>query len=207
MKKLFLSLICAFGLCAAVVAQNAATEKVVQFDKTSTKPGFGLVYNSDVKDVNLAVKNRMTKEGLKGKAFGKNITKYEQVNMPSICAQTCDIYIKVEPSGKTASNVTCFVSKGYDNFVSSSNDPETSNLAKAFVESLGKDIDAVVLAAKIAEQEKVVKKAEDEYKKSVSEKEKIQKELDKADQNIKNMETARQNQQKILDELKAKSNQ
>jgi len=203
MKKVILSLICALGLSMFVSAQNTAVEKVVPFDKTNTRPGYCVTYKASAKDVNTAVKNRMTKEGLKGKGFAKNVTKYEQVNNASICAQMCDLYIKVEGSG-ASSTVTCFISKGYDNFVSSANDPETANLAKLFVESFSKDIEAVALLAQIAAQEKVLKKAENDYKKSVSAKEKVQKQLDAADKNVKQLDSEREKQKKLLEELKAK---
>ncbi|MBQ3657990.1 MAG: hypothetical protein II956_14310 [Bacteroidales bacterium] len=203
MKKIILSLICSLGLSVLVSAQNTAVEKVVPFDKANTRPGYSVTYKASAKDVNTAVKNRMTKEGLKGKGFAKNVTKYEQVNKPYICAQTCDLYLKVEGSGSSA-NLTCFVSKGYDNFVSSANDPETANLAKLFVESFSKDVEAVALLAQIAAQEKVLKKAEGDYKKGVKEKEKVQKQLDEADKKVKSLDSEREKQKKLLEELKAK---
>ena len=110
MKKIILSLICSLGLSVLVSAQNTAVEKVVPFDKANTRPGYSVTYKASAKDVNTAVKNRMTKEGLKGKGFAKNVTKYEQVNKPYICAQTCDLYLKVEGSGSSA-NLTCLFQK------------------------------------------------------------------------------------------------
>lgn len=203
MKKVILSLICALGFSAMVYAQNTAVEKVVPFDKSNTRPGYSVTYKASPKDVNTAVKNRMAKEGLKGKGYAKNVTKYEQVNKATICAQMCDLYIKVEGSG-SSSTVTCFVSKGYDNFVSSANDPETANLAKLFVESFSKDIEAVALISQIAAQEKVLKKAESDYQKGVSAKDKVQKQLNEADKNVKQLDSEREKQKKILEELKAK---
>lgn len=203
MKKVILSLICALGLSTLVSAQNTAVEKVMPFDKTNTRPGYSVTYKASAKDVNTAVKNRMAKEGLKGKGYAKNVTKYEQVNKPYICAQTCDLYLKVEGSG-SSTILTCFVSKGYDNFVSSANDPETANLAKIFAESFSKDIEAVALIAQIAAQEKVLKKAENDYKKGVSAKEKVQKQLDAADKNVKQLDSEREKQKKLLEDLKAK---
>jgi exonuclease VII small subunit len=204
MKKLILSFVCALGMSSIVSAQSAA-EKVVPLEKSTTRPGFCVIYNASVKDVNLAVKNRMSKEGLKGKSYAKNVLKYEQVNKPQICAQTCDLYIKVEASGK-ATALTCFVSKGYDNYVSSSNDPETANLAKAFAEGFKKDVDAVAILTQIAAQEKVLKKAESTYKKSVSTRDKAKKQLDEAEKNVQKLDSERAKQKSLLDELKAKSN-
>ena len=206
MKKLIFALVCALGLCTFAKAQTAS-ERVVQFDKTSSKPGYSITFNNSAKDVNEAIKKRMSKE-TKSKASSvkgaKGVSKYAQVSSGTFCSQSCDVYLKVE-GNNTATTVTGFISKGYDNFISADNDSETANLLKTFLESLNKDIDAVVLANQIAAQEKVVQKVENEYKKSVNSKDKLQKQLEKVDQNIKKLDVERQNQKKVLDELKAKS--
>ncbi|MBQ3689085.1 MAG: hypothetical protein II937_04375 [Bacteroidales bacterium] len=205
MKKFFLALVCALTFSGLANAQ-IATENVVQFDKTSTRPGFSATFSNDVKDVTTAVRNRMAKEAPKKKAVsaGKNLTKYEAVSSNNICLQTCDVYFLIEGNSKSA-KVTLFVSKGYENFVSSSNDQETADLAKTFVSSLAKDIETVTLANQIDAQAKIVSKAENEYKKSVSNKEKLQKELQKAEDNVKNSDAERQKQKALLEELRSKA--
>ena len=110
----------------------------------------------------------------------------------------------IEGNSQSA-KVTLFVSKGYENFVSSSNDQETADLAKTFVSSLAKDIETVTLANQIDAQAKIVSKAENEYKKSVSNKEKLQKELQKAEDNVKNADAERQKQKALLEELRSKA--
>lgn len=206
MKKFVFALVCALGFVAFANAQTAS-ERIVQFDKTSSKPGYSIIFNNSVKEVTEAVKGRMAKEtkskpsSVKG---AKGVLKYAQVSSSDICTQTCDLYLKIEGNA-TATTVTAFVSKGYDNFISSSNDPETASLLKSFLESLSKDVFSVNQNNQITVQEKVWQKSEDAYKKAVSTKEKLEKQLEAITQDIQKFDAERQNQQKALEALKAKT--
>ncbi len=205
MKKLVFALVCALGISTLATAQTA-NEAQVAFDKAGTlKTGFTITYNNNVKDVNLAVANRASKDKLKGKGVSKGVTKFEAINYPTVCAQQCDLYIKVDGTDKT-STVTAFVSKGYDNFVTSANDAETANRTKAFLESLAKDIDAVALKNQIAAQEKVLATAEKTYKKQADAQAKAEKELENIKNETKKLDAERQNQKTVLDQLKEKLN-
>lgn len=205
MKKLLFALVCALGISGLATAQTA-NEAQVAFDKAGTlKPGFTITYNNNVKDVNLAITTRMGKDKLKGKGVSKGVTKYEGINYATVCAQQCDLYIKVDGTDKTT-NITAFVSKGYDNFVTSANDAETANRTKLFLESLSKDIDAVALKNQIAAQEKVLAAAEKAYKKQEDTQAKAEKELENIKNETKKLDAERQNQKTVLDQLKDKLN-
>ncbi|MBP5134912.1 MAG: hypothetical protein IKR52_01055 [Paludibacteraceae bacterium] len=200
MKKAALTIISAlfFGMMA-----NAQTvsETVAPFNK-DRKPAFTMQLDYSKKLVEEALANRLKKDKLKSKSEG-GMTKYAQANYPAICAQQCDFYTKVDGTSKIAT-IYLFVSKGYNNFVSSGDDEDTAARVKSFLLSLVNDVRDLDLKYQIDDQTKVSDKAQKDYEKLVDQKAKLEKDLRDTENAIKQADSNRQQQKAILDQLTQK---
>ena len=131
------------------------------------------------------------------------MTKYTQANYPAICAQQCDFYTKVDGTSKIAT-IYLFVSKGYNNFVSSGDDEDTAARVKSFLLSLVNDVRDLDLKYQIDDQTKVSDKAQKDYEKLLDQKAKLEKDLRDTENAIKQADSNRQQQKAILDQLTQK---
>jgi hypothetical protein len=109
----------------------------------------------------------------------------------------------VDGTSKIAT-IYLFVSKGYNNFVSSGDDEDTAARVKSFLLSLVNDVRDLDLKYQIDDQTKVSDKAQKDYEKLVDQKAKLEKDLRDTENAIKQADSNRQQQKAILDQLTQK---
>lgn len=165
-------------------AQNVK-EAAVSFQKQNVN-GFSADYNigkSDLEKVaaEYFAKNINVKRG-KAKPFyvfrGGNWTA-----VPSLSQG--DVYYSVSGS-KSNSTLTVLVSKGYDNYVSRSTDPNISTEVANFFSSFQQEIDKYTLKQRIAEQETLIKKLEKEQASYTKEDKKLKDKIKSIEKDIEN---------------------
>lgn len=101
---------------------------------------------------------------IKGKRLkNKNFYQFKGVNWNVISLDKADVYYRVD-GNKSTSTLTILVSKGYDNYISSSSDAQLSNELKAFFSDFNKEIDKYTLNQRIEEQKKLIQKLEKDHK-------------------------------------------
>jgi hypothetical protein len=137
---------------------------------------------------------------LKGKSVD-GYMEYAQTIYPTISSDKCSYYTKVIGNSKSAT-VYLFVSTGYQKFLSSSDDQETADNVTKFLQSLLVDVKNYTLELQIAEQEKISKKANDDYQRLLSKKAELTKSLQELDKNISSCEENLKVQTGILNNLK-----
>jgi uncharacterized protein YihD (DUF1040 family) len=185
MKKVFsLAVAALFLLSLQGFAQSETSEDLQKIGK---QPAFALGYNYSKKTVEEALALRLKNDKLKGSS-SKGAVKYEGVHYATIADTPIDFYTKVTGDKKKAT-VYVFVSKGYENFLTSSNDPAVAAKVKAFLQSLNDDIQRYDLKNQTAAQEKEVKKAQKDYDKLVKKQKDLQKQQDTVAKDLQKSET------------------
>ncbi|MDR0874540.1 MAG: hypothetical protein LBN27_13930 [Prevotellaceae bacterium] len=197
MKKVFSLAVAALFLLS--LQGFAQTETSEDLQKVGKQPAFALDYNYSKKTVEEALALRLKNDKLKGSS-SKGATKYEQVRYSTIADTPIDFYTKVTGDKKKAT-VYVFISKGYENFVTSGNDANVAARAKAFLQSLNADIQNYDLKNQTAAQEKEVKKAQKDYDKLVKKQKDLQKEQDKVAKELQKSEGALNTEKGKLDQL------
>lgn len=138
----------------------------------------------------------------------KGFKLYKGVMLNAISTEKVDVYYKVE-SKKKMSTVYLLVSKGYNNFVSSQNDPQMSANIVAFLSNLQVKVKEFEHTKAVDEQTKKVKDAEDNYNKYIKraeelkkDKERIEKDIQDNQKNLEERERELNNQRNRLEEVK-----
>jgi hypothetical protein len=160
-----------------------------------------------------AIKQKLTQLGYNGKET-KGVTVYKGVRIPEISNEAFDLYMKVERKSrkdKDESVVYFIVSKGYENFLKSGDDPAMSQNINTYTSNFSPWAEAEALERDIKDQEEKISRAEKKATDLQDESESLQKRLkklqDDIEQNKKDIEkqkTEVENQRKALDVLKAK---
>jgi len=209
------NLITCLLLCGALLAGNTAwaqglnvREAAVNFGKTSQNAVVA-EYDVPAAVVEDALKQHMEKVGLDRKKSEKGFMVFKGATWKEVSGDKADIYLKVDGKGNK-STISVLYSKGYDNFISSSTDPETVNAIKNFLNGFVDDLKKYQLMQDIARQEDAVKKAEKAYNESVSDgksladdKVKIEKKMADNVNMQSDTQKALGNEKKKLDDLKA----
>ena len=138
----------------------------------------------------------------------KGFFTFTKATWTNISNETADIYFKVDGK-KNKSTIVVLYSKGYDNFISSSSDPETSakiaNFLNTFSAVLNNHLQVLVVdkqtkvvATQNDELKKAIQKSED-YKKEIS---KLQNKLEDNNKEIERLQKKMKSEQGKLDQLK-----
>lgn len=148
--------------------------------------------------------------------FGKSKSKsgfsvYSAVTWAEVApSDKLDVYVKTSES-KGNTSVIILLSRGYDNFMNATNDPQQMENLKTFLTNILTDIETVALTKKIEAQLKVVKDAEDKAKSIQKDYESLKGQKEKIEKNMEqNLEAQKKAQSDIdaanavLNELKAK---
>ncbi len=112
---------------------------------------FSTTYKYDKAITAETIEGNIERANFKRSSHKKGFNIYRGVSWPAISNTRCDYYYKVK-SKKGKTTVYFSASKGYDNFVTSANDPEISGNIKTFLQNLDGQI-ANALAIKGKEQE------------------------------------------------------
>ena len=187
MKNIFL---CLFLVVFVNIssAQQQATETKVKF-MDADQHALVIRFSEPEKIVAEAVAERLKKAGLKSKNE-KGFDAYKGVLFKDIHSSSIDFYVKVEKADKNTSNVILLLSKGYNNFVSSKDEPAMISNAKTFMASLERDIKIVSLQQSLAAQEKVVKESIDKLESQNKSLEKLVKNKAEIEKNITDTQDA-----------------
>jgi hypothetical protein len=159
MKKIFITIL---ALVSLQFAYSQAVETQIDYGKIKvTGATIEVAVPEDVAaDV---IKAEMKARGF-GKGDGtKGYTLYKGVNFNELSADKVDFYIKTEKKSKKDkgnSKITAMVSKGYDNFISSTTDAAAMTALISFLNNLKPKFTSSNLDVQIAAQEDVVKKEE-----------------------------------------------
>jgi len=171
-----LAVLALFLLSLQGFAQNVS-ETSEELQKLGKQPAFSMNLNYAKSTVEQALALRLKNDKLKGSS-SKGAVKYENVRYPAIADVPVDFYTKVTGS-KKAATIYVFVSKGYENFVTSSSDANIANNARIFLTSTLEDVKKYDLKNQINAQEKEVKKAQKDYDKFVKKQEDLKKQQEK----------------------------
>ena len=159
------------------------------------------------------IEEKLEKMGYKGKS-AKDFTVFRGVTLPEIGTGVYDIYFMVEKKSKRDKDnavVTMMLSKGYENFVTETEDAAIITNAKNYLDGLKLSVTAYDLEGQIKEQEAIVKKNEkkssnlaEDGQNLESKFKKLQEQIadNKKEQIDQNSEVEKQKQ--ILDMLKAR---
>jgi hypothetical protein len=210
MKKLMILL---FVFVTVSFAKAQISEGKLSIDKVDKPAVTGIFrYSPEIVSYVLA-------DDLKYRGFGKGddkkgLVKYTEILFPEISSEKIDFYYKVVLTDKKDENVSTvylLVSKGYENFLSSAENPVVISSTISYLTSLGAKFEARKLDVDIATQEDVVKKAEDDYNASVKEDKNLNDKLkslqDEIEQNKKKMEGLKSGMEKeqiLLETLKSR---
>lgn len=210
MKKMIFS--CLFML-AAYTTQAQAVETKTAYNKVD-QPCIMSEYAYDADFV-----EKVITDDLKQRGFGKGKTSkgynlYQAINFAELGTDKMDLYLKVEKKGKKEKDrtvVTLLLSKGYDNFMSSTTDANTLQNAINYLNNLKPKFDANNLDVQIKDQEELVRKEEKKYTSLQDDATDLEKKKRKIEDNITDnkAEQAKQKteidkQRQILDALKTK---
>jgi hypothetical protein len=159
MKKILFLL---FATISFLAAKAQAVEAQVPYNKVN-QPAVTAEFITDVDIAEKAVSEDLKTRGFgKGKS-AKGFTLYQAINFTEISADKIDLYIKTEKKSKKEKDktiLTVLVSKGYDNFVSSTTEPKMIAAVMNYVNGLKPKFETGNLEVQIKEQEDVIKKEE-----------------------------------------------
>jgi|SRR5690606_2534094 len=210
--KTLLSQIVFFSLCLFFVNTTATAqttrEAMVKIGKTQ--------HNTIVADfpcskdiLEKAFNNKTEKEGLKKSKKVKDFRVFSEVNVPDISPDKMDLYYNLE-GNDSKSTLFIAISKGYDNFISSTNNPEMIARVQDWINSINTEVKKVQLDIDIKKQEEVIKTAQKNYesakdntKKLMEQKSKIEEEIKKSEQEEQKLNTEVGVQQSKLESIKA----
>lgn len=205
MKKLtslFLALVFSAGFLFA--------QKADESNEKSPTGGNGnavsIELEGQAKNVEDVLKEKFKK--LKGKGE-KGFEAFKGQIFPEISNDMLDIYYRVEDKGNNKAKVIIFLSKGYDNWLTSTENGAEINNAKKMLDKLIAEVRKYELQLAIDAQTKVVEaaiKAQEELVKDgedlVKEQEKLQKELEQNKVDQETNKKAKEDQVKKIEEQK-----
>ena len=199
MKKILVAL-AVMTFCAGVYAQTAV-ETGVEFDKKKVN-SVAITYNDFGVDlVKGALQARMEKvAALKG-SNAKGWRAYLAQPFPEIGNMNFDIYTMVTEVGKKKDKATVvymLVSKGNENFISSSTDPEIIENVKNFLSNFTAYVREYSIQLKIKEQEGVGEKLKKEYDSMTSDRDKMKSQIKDLEKKISAKEDDMQKKQEEI---------
>jgi hypothetical protein len=205
MKKIVTTLLVSAALMTAANtrAQNVNVhESTISFGKTSQSAVIG-EYDAPASVVEEALKLHMEKAGLDKRKSEKGFMAFKGAAWNEVSADKADVYLKVEGKGNK-STISVLYSKGYDNFVTASSNPETVNAIKSFLTNFVADLKKYQLMQDIAHQEDALKKAEKAYASSVTDGKSLADDKVKIEKKIADNTNEQGDKQKAVDAEKKK---
>jgi len=165
MKKVTLLTAMALFLLSAPGFAQRVTEISEDLQRIGRQPAFAMELDHPAKTVETVLGQRFKNDRLKGKS-SRGAVKFENVRYLPISDVPIDLYTKVTGNRKKAI-VYVFVSKGYENFVTSNSHPVVAENVTMFLTSLIPDVEAHNLESQISDHEKALRKSQREHDKLV----------------------------------------
>ena len=169
-KRILFTVVIFMGILSA---SAQSTEGSVTIDKTN-RNALILNLNQPEAVTRAALTKRMDRAGLNGKA-SSGYTKYSGVTFSEISRDKVDIYTMVKKAPNDGSIIYMAVSRGYDNFISSTNDSATSANTRVFLNSMVAEADNQFTTNTITANTAEINKDEKKYKTLVNEQSSLQK--------------------------------
>lgn len=180
MRKLQLLLVLIVTSLLATAQDITINEAMVSMGK-SEKWCFAAKYPYKKEVAQAAMEKNIAKAGLERSSSKKGVYTYKAALWTVISEAKCDYYYKIE-SKKGKTTLYFCVSKGYDNYVTSSNDVTTSNNIKQYMLHLQ---DQMKTALEIEAEEAKLKKMADANAETKAELEKSRKEQAEKEEKLK----------------------
>lgn len=180
--KTFLLSAMLLALSPVVAFSQNAKEIKVKLMKDD-QPALIATYNAPKDVVEDAIKDRFDKANFGKRKTTKGYSYWKEVSWPEVTSDKLDVYIKVDGKNNE-STVTMLVSKGYDNFVSTTSDALLVQKLKDFLASFTQDVEKYQLRLDIAAAEKLTADRENDFNKQVNNSKDIEKEIQKLQQKL-----------------------
>lgn len=209
MKKILITLMTYLCVSSVLFAQNAKVS-YVDFNKKS-QPAVSADFDMPGEITEGAIKKKMSDAKIKGGSTKDGFITYVEIVIPEIRAEKMDVYFKIEDK-KTTSTLYMLTSKGYENFMSKESDPEVNEKTISYLNAFAKDVMRYGYNSGIAKNEEKLKDLEKDLKKSVKNGESLAKDKTKTEEKaaknqneIGNLKSDVDNQNKTLEFVKAKT--
>lgn len=194
-------------LFSGVVFGQNARETTIKLKKVQQNAMIA-DYNASPKITEDALKEYLDKAVIGKMRKSQGFYTFSKATWSEVSNETADIYFKVD-GRKNKSTITVLYSKGYDNFISSSTDPETSTRIANFLNNFDTILNAHLHTLEVEKQTKVVVNRNDDLKNAISRSEgyksdisKLQKKLEDNNKEIENLQKQLGTEQSKLDQLK-----
>lgn len=198
---MLVTLVFTMGISGNLLAQDAK-EVTVKYNKVPQNAVVA-TYDQSAEVVTAALKERLPKEGLTKMKSSGGYMIYSGVLWSPVSNDKMDVYFKVDGK-KDQSTITVLASKGYDNFVSTSNDPVTVEQIKKYLNGFSVHANAYNLGLNIKSQEEVIRKAEKAYNNSVEANKELLEQKERLEKKIADNNNEQLLKQKALNEEKLK---
>jgi valyl-tRNA synthetase len=187
LSKLLPAIMIAAASVLSAHAQNAREVNVLIDNENKT--AFMGDYNVSADVMSLTLSEHMKKAGLPAPGKAQGYTLYKGVVLPEISNNRMDIYTRVDGK-KNNATVTILVATGYNNFISSATDGQTSGNIHALLQRLTGEASAkqayLALLVQITAQKSVVAAAEKKAGKHSKDVSKLQIQKEKLEKKIAN---------------------
>lgn len=167
----------AFLLSYNLSAQSVSVRETTLDINKQPRKAFEIDFNYDTKIVDGAWQEKAKSLGIKGKS-SKGVYSYIGVKVAEVYHETLDLYAAVKKIDKTKTGFLMTASKGYDNFITSTDEAIISNI-KIFLTNFSTDVDQYKLKLDIAAHENSIKAAEKEKEKIVNSGKKLEQQAQK----------------------------
>ena len=197
MKKIITLVFCLSVLITKAQSPSEQNSPWIESDQNS----FVIQLSSNADNVEGALKARLKKEGLKVSSKKGFITCLA-TNWAKIGTSTMDFYFKIKKVDNGNSVLYVFVSKGYNNFISSQLFPDESNRTKDFLVDMINETKRYELNLAIVGLNKKLKNANDDLDDLMKKQKKMEDEIKELNRKLEDNHTNQTNQAKQIDDFK-----
>lgn len=188
-------------LVTPTLSHAQAGETTVSYNKINAS-GYTVNVDGDKSVVTASLEDYFKKTFNTKSSSSKGYKMYKGVSWPEVAADKLDVYYKVD--GKKGKNtVTVLVSKGYDNFISGSSDPQIADGVKNFMNSIQQKTANTTAANAVAAAQKAMDDAQKDYDKVAKKEEELRKSKEKIEKDIASQQKTMGDKEKTLNQAKA----
>ena len=179
------------------------SERQEDLQRLGKQPAFAMNLDHPAKTVEKVLGQRLRSDGLRGRS-SRGAVKYERVTYLPIAGVPIDLYTKVTGNRRRAT-VFVFVSRGYENFVTSGTDPVIGANVRDFLTSLVDDVQRYDLRNQISAQERVVRRAQRDHEKLLRDQNQLQRRQERMTRDVERSEADLNSHRENLNNLNNQS--
>lgn len=189
-------------IATPVLTHAQAGETTVSYNKAQAN-GYVVNVEGDKEVLSASLEDHFKQTFNSKSSTSKGFKTFKGVSWPEVSTDKLDVYYKVD-GRKGKNTVTLLVSKGYDNFISGTSDPQIAEGVKSFMNTIqGKTVDASIANA-VAAAQKVVNDAQKDYDKVAKKEGELRKSKEKIEKDLLNQQKDLADKEKALNQAKAK---